>query len=348
MLDYFDATMQNPGRDPDLVASLREVEYQVYRSATLKNGQPFNDKSLYDDPRYKWAKLATVTKFGCDNISLWFHNLFNGTPDQGTVNTVSMASITHVFGYETIRNTNMTANSGMHGQVVRMGIESQPMIEGAFFSSLRGDFGSAHSLALLSDSMVLQRALAQLDVSFTNEKFISILAASTNRVPSDFANSNYEVDALKNILDALRRTLVGPGVTATPFKEGGGGFGDWESRNRFTDNVAALVGSAAFQSLKGKVIISPSSAQVGTQAKARVDFESVVSLSVLSPMKISVSSNDAAYAKQLWNSAGWGVEYQQWLDDKSAIASGNSAIYISDQWIEDRAAMLDWLDVAGQ
>ncbi len=310
-------------------------------AAIAREGSPFDATNVYDDPRYVWAIRATQIKFHLGPQVLGY----DSSPLQS-------APITSVFGYETINDKTFTANSGIHAPAVKIGIESQPLVEGwggAFGVSdtlakmLGGDFGSAHSISLIADSLALQRAMHGLDSSFTLDKFISILPAATNRTLKDGASANYEADALENILDGLRRLVLGPATPTTGFKDGASGFGDITKRSEYQNNIKALVDSPAFQAVAGKVLIGTSSADL--RAKARNDFSALASLITLSPVVLNATTtaNQAVLDGAL--QTVWGSTYTDWQTDKSMSMAEREAgkETFTDQWIADRAATLDWL-----
>jgi len=225
MLDFYQAVFSEPrlaSADPG-----NRVANEKRAAAIASIGRPFDSTSIYGDPRHLWAQSATAQRFGL-STSVFANELLTQAP------------ITQVFGLETINNVNVTANSAIHGPTVGVGIESQPLVEGLggglglvsdrLMKFLGGDFGSGHSIALIADSLALQRALNKLAPSFRLEDFIPILMKATNRVQSNGPGANYEVDALENVLDGLRRQLIDPNLAATEYKDGAGGFGDIAKR----------------------------------------------------------------------------------------------------------------------
>lgn len=317
MISYFHEVLNDPRLAPDPGGGISTAQ----RGAAIgKLGQAFDDKSLYNDERYAWAMTATQLKFGLS---------FQALSDENRTGTSADGLITQVFGYETLNNTNFTANSGIHGPALKVGIESQPLIEGAL-----ADFGSGHSITLLADSLALQRAMNKLDTSYDLQKFTSLLPATSNRTVTNGANANYEADALENVLDALRRVVLGATVVKTEFKDGASGFGDITKREGYYANLKALTDSPAFQSLIGKVLIRPASADL--RAAARNDFGAIVALQDLSSICITGKDSAAdALLTTVWQSTR-ASDYTAWQADKTAT---NPSTF-TDSWLADRALLL--------
>ncbi|MCC7459596.1 MAG: hypothetical protein IT390_21690, partial [Nitrospira sp.] len=275
MVDYFHAVLVDPRVAPDVGDPLRE-------GAIGRTGQPFDAKSVYGDQRYDWAVKAVWLGFGPS---------FQPVVDEGRTGSAADGRITQVYGYESINNTNVAANSGIHGPALKVGIESQPILEGPFAGFIgTGDFGNGHALILLADALALQRAMDRLDSGIDLARFIGLLPAASNRTTSNGPNANYEADPLENILDGLRRQLLGPGVAKTEFKDGASGFGDITKREGFHSNLGALTESAAFLAIAGKVRLEPASADLGV--KARNDFAALASLITLSPVVLAATDGN--------------------------------------------------------
>jgi trimeric autotransporter adhesin len=299
-------------------------------AAIAMDGKPFDPKSIYNDPRHIWAEAATRLNYGLGFLPL---------ANEERTGTLADGRITQVFGHEGINNLNVTANSGFHGPVVRVEIESQPAVEGGGGFVGPGDFGNGHSITLIADSLAVQRALLQLDPSFNLNRFPAMLAGASNKVPNNGASANYETDPLENVLDSLRRFVFGPGIGKTPYKDGASGFGDIGSRNLFHDNLKALVDSGAFKALQGKVTVATSTASLADSS--RKDFAALLALSNLSPVALkTIAGNEAAVEAALASANP--ESYNKWLADtkltpaQRALGQEN----FSDNWIRDRAALL--------
>jgi hypothetical protein len=327
IIGFYNGVLNNPALAPDPLLGA------TYQAAFGRAGLAFDAKSLYDDPRYLWAVQATNNKFGLG----WLN-----TSDESRTGTAADARMTQITGTETIRNTNFTANSGIHGPVVQVGIESQPLVEGAGgISGLPGDFGAGHSITLIADSLALQRAIAQLDTSYTLQKFQALLPKTSHASTSNLANASYEADPLENILDAVRRFVLGPAVVKTEFKDVASGFGDITKREGYYANLKALIDAPAFQSLAGKVTLSLNVANIATQAKARVGFEEIVALETLAPFVLNAAGAEGQSALEaLWISAAWAERHNGWLSDKASLQTQGTPASYTDSWITDRALLL--------
>ena len=336
MLAYYKTVLNDPAFAPNPGNGAS----QLRTSAIGRSALPFDSTNLYGDPRHIWAVQATRDRFGTAWQSL---------SDEYRIGTAADARITQLFGYETLNNTNFTANSGIHAPALRVGIESQPIIEASLAVTLRGigttvdDFGNGHSIALIADSLALQRAMHDLDPSYSLAKFVQLLPSTSNRKPVTGLMANYEVDALENILDALRRIIVTPGAAKTEFKDGASGFGDITKREGFFGNLDALSTSAAYQSLASKVRVDPSSGDL--RAKARNDFSAMASLLSLSPIVLTATNTTNQTQLDSTLQQAWGTVYTNWLADKSMTLADRQAgkETYTDGFIDDRARMLDTL-----
>jgi Ca2+-binding RTX toxin-like protein/dienelactone hydrolase len=316
VLSYYQAVLANPSYAPQsqLPSSLREL-------AQARAGQPFDAKNVYADVRHAWAVAATEEYFTLG---------FNRISDANRTGTLADDRITQMYGFEPINNTNLTANSGRHGPALAVGIESQPLYE-------PGDYGNGHSIILLADSLALQRTLNRLDSALTVEKFMDFLPAASNKnTVTGVSEANYEYDLLENVLDGLRRMLLGP-ASATQARQGGGGFGDRSIRNdQYFANLTALEQSAAYQALIGKISIGPpSSGNIGSG-----DFGCFLSLYYLAPFTLKIT--DPA-ALNIIKAAQGGLT-TQWEADLALTASERPGkANFSSQWYEDRAALLGFV-----
>ena len=309
--------------DPALAPNPGDTANALRTSAIGRTGMDFSTLNIYDDPRYTWAVQATSIKFRLGWQSL---------TDEYRTGTSADARITQLFGFETQDNTNFTANSGVHGPALRVGIESQPGLEGTFAGVIgTGDFGNGHSITLIADSLALQRAMHQVDSSFSLDKFIHLLPAASHRKTTNGVNANYEFDALENLLDPLRKLVFGDNTPTTPFKEGASGFGDINKRADFHENIKILVESEGFKKIAGKAKIHPIPGVEALVSKASQNNAEGIAyryaLKNLNPFAVEGADYDAHNK---------GKE----LDRYDA---GTQTGQLTDQWIEDRAAMLGWL-----
>ena len=273
------------------------------------------------------------------------------------------------------------SNSQIHyGVRTPIAIEDQPLFRGNVRSEVLGesieylsaayldikllidnfsknDFGDTHSLPLLVDSLSVQSIFAQLDSTFTPSKFAPIMRAATN-VKSH--NTPYvqgvsggqgvaEGDALENIVNSLARTfklavlpLKGDTRGNTWFEpEGTDGH---SGRTKFHEAIDKIVKSAEFKLVAGKLVVSATGSNIAAQARARVGFEDIVALESLSAFKLEAVSNDGKAAPEaMWAASGWKDDYLDWQDDVSALQAGGRATRYTDEWISDRARLLQTL-----
>jgi hypothetical protein len=340
MIKYFDRVLN----EPDFVTSDTLMAYALanslvlpwaaasmvatYASAKLKKGEAFNSVSIYGDARYQWAEMATTAKFGL---------MINASRTEASI---TGGKLTQINGYELINNANFTVNSGVHEKDVSVGIESQPLLAGLY--KLGGDFGQAHSITLIADSLAVQRVLAQLDATYTLERFLSLMPFATHRKPVTsivLSKANYETDALENILDGIRRMVFGKSIKKTDFKDGAGGFGDLPTREKFYNNIQELSEDATFKSLKDKVIASPMN-RSGLDKIARTSFTALVSLLTLSPVQLTARAGKEFEVENLL-ATHWGTEHDHWLEDKTLVEQGKAPKYYTQKWLEDRNFVLN-------
>ena len=177
-----------------------------------------------------------------------------------------------------------------------------------------------HSMVRLGDALAVQAAYAQLQPSL-----------STTQAGALFSASGLGERRLEDALDALRRSVLGLSAARTA-------TGD---RDAVYTGLKALSDSAAFQSLSGQVRLSPVGANLGVQARARVDFQSLVAMQTLSPFVIDPAGDSGQAAlTALWQSPAWSTTYAAWQADQASIAAGGEPQNFSDHYLLDRAGLL--------
>jgi hypothetical protein len=325
MINYYHSVLLNPALAPNPAGGM----YTTERGAAIgKTGLAFDAKSLYQDERYTWAISATKIKFSLS---------WQSTTDPNHIGTAADGIITQMYGFESINNSNATANSGTHGPALAVGIESQPILEGLFAGKIgTGDFGNGHSITLIADSLALQRAMHQLDAKFELKNFINLLPSTSFRALNNFAGADYEAAPLENVLDALRRAILGT-VAKTEFKDGASGFGDITKREIYQANIKALTDSPALKALEGKVILDPLYNKSATTLFGLAKYGDIdatayrYALKMLNPFVIL--GEPTLYDK--FNTAGELKLYDP--------ASGQGKL--TEQWLADRAALLRAVDM---
>jgi Ca2+-binding RTX toxin-like protein len=185
-----------------------------------------------------------------------------------------------------------------------------------------------HYMYKLTDSLALTAAMAQLDATLTTQRATAIFESGSNVISA----------SLEGVLDALRRMLGGSSVQTTPADDAS----DSEpSRVAYHANLKALTDSAMFQSLAGNVTLEASGNLIA-QAQARNSFADIVALETLAPFVIRAAGTGGESALDgLWQSGAWGDSYNAWLQDKSLELLGKPAQTYTDQWLTDRALLLD-------
>ncbi|HQS39346.1 calcium-binding protein [Polaromonas sp.] len=262
------------------------------------------------------------------------------------------------------------SNSQIHyGSATPIAIEDQPLFRGnvirdSLTQSLlyadakllvndfsQNDFGDTHSLVLLVDSLSVQSVFAQLDSTFTAAKFAPIMLAATNVKSHNtpYGQGVAEGDALENIVNSLTRTFK---LAVVPLKGDTRGNTWFEikdaddpgGRISFHEAIDKIVKSDEFNLVAGDVVVSAIGSNIVAQAKARVGFEDIVALETLSSFKLEAASNEGKVALEtLWMSGDWSDDYQGWQDDVAALQAGEVVTRYTDEWISDRAKLLQTL-----
>ena len=173
-----------------------------------------------------------------------------------------------------------------------------------------------HSIVRLTDALAIHAAYAELAPALTLAQTGQILRSASER------NTN----SLEAMLDALRKTLLGASVTATPE----------EDRDALYRNLKALQDSAEYKVLKGGAAVRLTATQDRDTliANAKRDFGHFLAVKHLLPVAIEGS---------------WAVLstihtdlYAQWQSDKAKRAAGSIDLTYSDEYLADRAAFLTW------
>ncbi|HEY6281120.1 MAG TPA: calcium-binding protein [Burkholderiales bacterium] len=332
IVNYYRAVLA----DPNVAASLASIlpppdqRLQHYTSALAaqSTNQPFDPLSIYNDPRYQWAQDATSLEFGLGLLSPF---------DQGSTDLRNGAAgkISQLYGKEFPATATGVANSGVHGPAIGVFVEAQPLLEGIFGAA--ADFGNAHAIVLIADSLAVMRAYQMLDPNVTLETLNQIFSASSNKhaqssVIGSGESAKAEDDALENGLDALRRLFLGSSVKPTDYKPGGSGFGDFNSRNGFYDNIAELVNSANFSASVGLARIvdltTQSAVQLQTATQNSDALATRYALKNLNPF--AVLGDGSIYAQHNRNGE---------LDLFNPL--GGTPAGMTSQYLTERAALLE-------
>lgn len=137
----------------------------------LRSGVPGN---IYSIDWYQQASVIVTAEFQTTGTAFLSPGGLNG----GVTRTDgAFSKITQLFGASvTGGDVQLVANSGMHGPVQSVLIEGQPLLES--LPSLR-DYGNAHSITLMVDSLALQSLFETLDPDLTQTDIENILKAAS-------------------------------------------------------------------------------------------------------------------------------------------------------------------------
>ena len=264
IVDYYNRILASPTLSLRMAARPATVPISaaayVLAKYAAERSIPFNPLSIYSDVRYAFAQLASDAYFGLNGVSLFD----NGSRDlrNGAANEIQQ-----IYGQEYPQYSTLVSNSGVHGPASGVFVEAQPLLEAIPFgknsdeaTGRASDFGNAHAIVLIADSLALMSAFQALDpnasIEFLGQLFSEASSwRPTNTFVGDKSGASAEDNALEVPLDALRRLFVGQGVAPTSFKEGGSGFGDLDARNAYYDNLTTLQATDRFKSALGKVTI---------------------------------------------------------------------------------------------
>src|SRR5512134_156390 len=196
MLDRFSAVLLNPVVG---VTGASDLELVVYRAAqelydldpTWNPFQSGATENLYLDPRYQWAKLATLHEYHTvGTATLEVLAGFKGIAiDQG-----SNPKIHQFYGLAATNDANLIAASGLfYGPVQPVLIEGQPLLVGEFGIPRFTESGSSHSLTLIVDSLAVQELIHSIDSRYGQAGAeLLIKAASRTRAVDGVAPADEE------------------------------------------------------------------------------------------------------------------------------------------------------------
>ena len=186
-----------------------------------------------------------------------------------------------------------------------------------------------HSSVNGIDGLALMAVLAKLDTGHANDAvyFSNLIRASANTVAPSY----------ENLLDGLRKQLLGLSVASTPISSGASDpkrANYYANLKAFADLFAAP--SGALKALAGKFTLSLPSTTLATTAKT--DFAAFLSLNALSPVVITTTDEAAISALKEANP----TLATAWSADRAARLFGDTTKVFdySDSWYTDRAAML--------
>lgn len=201
------------------------------------------------------------------------------------------------------------------------------------------DFGDAHSLVLLVDSLSVQDTLVYLDPMLEFPRISNLFSAASffHGKSVLFTQGLAEGDVLENVLDSLRRSILGINVSKTPAMLTGNSWAELPSRQVFFENLFTLTESQTFELLSGKVAIGR--ADSIQSSESRNDFGAFLSLFTLSPLVLRTDITGQALLKQANEQLA-----QQWEADNllSELQRSNGLANFSDSYLAFRQSMLYW------
>ncbi|MES2356088.1 MAG: hypothetical protein V4568_17125 [Pseudomonadota bacterium] len=311
MLNYYRDILANPGHGLADVTATYEDKY----NAAIDTSGPLNSANIYQDSRHQWAAIATSLHFGTSYAALF-----------GTIKNSLSDKITQLYGHATHDDTEYTANTGIHAPGTSIFIEDQPNLVGfgGFFGS-SGDFGTTHSLTLISDSLALMSLFQSADPTLQQQDIEKLFSAASNQRGQGSvteSGSRGETDSLENALNALSRALGINGADLVP-DQSFAGFGNIAKRNEFYDRmeeVRGVIGSGNYR---------------------------IVSLSGINASNLAMQDDADALAyryalKELNPFAVLGVDYATLHNDGSLdlYDSQTGKGTITETYLQDRAAFL--------
>ncbi len=224
-----------------------EIRIQAFdpTEELLRSGSSGN---IYQDNRYQDALVATRQTFSTVGTFV----IASTAIDQG-----AFAKITQIHGSAvTGSDFEFVANSGIHAIPTSVLIEGQPISEGRDEQG-QLQFGNAHSLTLLVDSLALMDVFHTIDPQRTQSEIEAIFKASSDAkaqmvISSSDTPNAAEGDTLEKTLDVLRKLFLGSTLTPStlPVDSRGGGFGNLANRNEFYNGIAAVQTAVSGQSLQ--------------------------------------------------------------------------------------------------
>ena len=331
IVSYYRDAVANPEATHTLAmaaarSGMTDINYVSARRLASQR-RPLDPLSVYGDSRHRWAQTATHLRFGLGVMTptdKGSRDLRNGAAEK----------VTQLYGREFPIEATGVANTGVHGPAVGVFAEAQPFLEGrlGIFGG-SADFGNAHAIVLIADSLAVMRAYQTVAPGVTLETLNQLFSASSNRraqsaLTGRGENASAEDDALENALDSLRRLFLGTGISPTPYKVGAGGAGDFSARNLFYENLAALESNSKFKAAAGRLQITLLTGKTADDLKndARTTLALRYALKELNPF--IVTGDDSVY--QSFNQNG----------ELDLFNSSTQRGALSNQWIEDRAKML--------
>ena len=343
-----------PGSISESTPQFERARKLAERAPAFSPNSPAN---IYADARYVWA--AAVASRLTDPI----------VTANGSLPADADGKITRIIGRATHNDSAPLSLTGIFPtrDTNTVFIEDQPDLValGGLLSFLPGDFGNTHSITLLVDSLALMDALQTIAPALTQSQIETIFAASSNQRAVGGLTGRAEADSLENALDALRKLLIGPNISRTPFSDSVNGFGRIDNRDAFYRNLDQLIQGAAAKSTALSItpITGTSAAELAEIARSPDAIELRYALREMNPF--TVTGDGSLYAQHNRNgeldlyqaSTGKGDFTPEYLADRAgflalkiklnlddtafALAGGNQSTVYHDAASEYRAYVFD-------
>lgn len=249
-----------------------------------------------------------------------------------------------------------------HGTAIPVWIEDQPLARGNVLVEVakaswnawekrllvsefsKNDFGDTHSLILMVDSLAVQRRLTDLMPEIDQQALTGILnAASKARGDSVWNDQGLaDGDSLELVVEALASAL---GMTGLKLKGNPNGntwhltvddpTDPYSTRTDFYQRLKGIDEVVTSRQLAGKVLIHPSGPTL--RHAARREFGAIVALQDLAPFWLE-SKQGTTELKTHWENAR-ADSYAAWRQETDGMVRVGA--HFSDNWLTDRAALLD-------
>jgi hypothetical protein len=206
------------------------------------------------------------------------------------------------------------------GTAIRIAQENSPGVVAALSSN--------HSSVNGVDGLALLALLAKLDTRYENN---AAGLSTLIRNASNSVNNSYE-----NLLDGVRKIVLGLDATPTPISAGASD----PKRTDLYNGIKAVSDSSAFKALEGKLKFEPTH----DASKAKTDFAAFLSLQAGASFSLRLKdSADSASEAQLY--AANRAAYEPWLADKTLRDQGGdlSKLNFTDNYLNDRSAYANTL-----
>lgn len=284
----------------------------------IDNGKLNSGFSITGHSLGGYLATAVGTWFGAQTASVYTYN----TPGIGGITGNVVDAFRTTFGLGNIpliSNLNNIRGTAGVSLISGLGLQLAPalMIE----TELNLNPFNNHSIINLTDSLAVQNTLAKLDATLSTTTLNKYIKEA----------GIVETEEQEITLDAVRKLLGNSSITTTG------------NRELLWTNIIDLQSSATYQALISKVtLVAPPT----TASEARDDFGAFLSLYYLTPF--ALRTTDTASDNALKN-AHLTLKYEWEADNALTPAQkANDEAIFSDQFLNDRAAMLGWKNLLNE